>query len=194
MFSTFTIPAVNSEPPLCLRAFAAPSSTVIRPLAATANPIQSLRADTLILRAGTAVPIPEIPAIASARTLSLSAAAITVRTPLHDAILAAASFEAIPPLPLNPALPATSWSDSSIAAISSIRVASGSRRGSAVSKPGVSVRRTNRSARIRFATSAAMRSLSPYRIASSATASFSLTMGTTLKRNRCVNVASAWRY
>ena len=48
-----------------------------------------------------------------------------------------------------------------------------------MSRPGVSVSSTSRSAPTRWATRAARRSLSPKRISSSATASFSLTTGTT---------------
>ena len=167
---------------------------MIRPLEDTANPIQSFLAATCVSLAGTAVPVPAIPAMASERTLSRSAAAITVLTPLHEAIRAAASLEAIPPLPRLPAVPATCSIDSLIAAISSISVALGSIRGSAVSTPAVSVSSTKTSARSRLATSAAIRSLSPYLIASSATASFSLTTGTTLRRNKCLKVVSACRY
>ena len=60
---------------------------------------------------------------------------------------------------------------------SSINDAFASRRGSAVSTPGVSVSMTSRSAPTRCATSAARRSLSPKRISSSAIASFSFTIG-----------------
>ena len=53
-----------------------------------------------------------------------------------------------------------------------------------MSTPGVSVSSTSRSAPTRWATSAAMRSLSPKRISSSAMASFSLTTGTTPSSSR----------
>ena len=102
-------------------------------------------------------------------------------TPDHAAILAAASFDAIPPLPRvgarcrRPATP-SEWSTSTI---SSISEADESSRGSAVSRPGASVSSTSRSAASRWATRAARRSLSPKRISSSAMASFSLTTGTT---------------
>ena len=52
-------------------------------------------------------------------------------------------------------------------------------RGSAVSRPAVSVSSTSSAAPTRWATRAARRSLSPKRISSSAMASFSLTTGTT---------------
>ena len=65
-------------------------------------------------------------------------------------------------------------------ATSSISVAVASRRGSAVSSPvGVGEQHEQVGAPTRLATSAASRSLSPKRISSSATASFSLTTGTT---------------
>ena len=83
-------------------------------------------------------------------------------SPDHDAILAAASLLAMPPLPRSdPVPPATASSASSTAAISSISDASASRRGSAVNRPAVSVSSTSSSARTMFATSAAIRSLSP---------------------------------
>ena len=72
--------------------------------------------------------------------------------------------------------------------------ASVSRRGSAVSRPGVSVSKTRSSAPTRCATSAASRSLSPKRISSSATASFSLTTGTTPSAARWRSVPRACRY
>ena len=72
----------------------------------------------------------------------------------------------------------------SISTTSSMSDASVSRRGSAVRSPGVSVSRTRSCAPTRCATSAASRSLSPKRISSSATASFSLTTGTTPRAAR----------
>ena len=78
-----------------------------------------------------------------------------------------------------PGPPARRSSWWSISTTSSINDAAASRRGSAVNRPGASVSSTRRWAPTRWATSAASRSLSPKRISSSATASFSLTMGTT---------------
>ncbi len=108
---------------------------------------------------------------------------------------AAASFEAMPPLPTPDRLaPARSSSTASMRATSSMSVAEASRRGSAVSSPSVSVSRTSRSAPTRLATSAASRSLSPKRISSSATASFSLTTATTPSASSAARVSRACRY
>ena len=77
------------------------------------------------------------PASASATTVGASAAAITVRIPDQDAIFAAASLLAIPPLPRSVPVPARDGLErSSTAAISSMSEASASRRGSAVNRPG----------------------------------------------------------
>ena len=121
----------------------------------------------------------------AASTPGRAASAITASTPDHTAILAAASFEPMPPLPTAepgpPAIRSSSWS---ISTTSSMREPASVRRGSSVSSPAVSVRRTRTSALTRWATSAASRSLSPNRISSSATASFSLTTGTTPSSSR----------
>ena len=78
--------------------------------------------------------------------------------------------------------------------ISSMSDASSSRRGSEVKTPAASVSSTNSSAPTSWATRAAMRSLSPNRISSSATASFSLTIGSTSSSSNRVSVERAWRY
>ena len=58
--------------------------------------------------ATTAVPTPATPSTASRTTSGREPSAMTARTPDHEAILAAASFEAIPPLPRSvPAPPAS---------------------------------------------------------------------------------------
>ncbi len=67
-------------------------------------------------------------------------------------------------------------------------------RGSSVNSPAVSVRRTSSLAPTRWATRAARRSLSPNRISSSATASFSLTTGTTPSSSSRARVWRACRY
>ena len=77
----------------------APASTTTTPVAGSAKAIHSLRAASRFERGCTTVPTPETPRTASCRTPSRSAAAITVRTPDHAAMRAAASFDAIPPLP-----------------------------------------------------------------------------------------------
>ncbi len=88
----------------------------------TAKAIHSLRDGSLVGRARTTVPTPATPATASASTCSRAALAITVRTPDHAAILAAAILVDMPPLPrADPAPPATassSWSTSTISSIS----------------------------------------------------------------------------
>ena len=72
---------------------------------------------------------------------------MTVSTPDHVAIFAAASFEAMPPLPMVlPGPPAMTSSWWSISTTSSISDASANSRGSAVSKPGASVNSRSRSA------------------------------------------------
>ena len=120
---------------------------------------------------------------------------MTASTPDHVAILAAANFEAMPPLPTaDPGPPAMRSSSWSISTTSSISDASTARRGSSVKSPAVSVSSTNWSAPTRWATRAARRSLSPNRISSSATASFSLTTGTTPRSSSRANVRRAWRY
>ena len=123
------------------------------------------------------------------------ASAITVLTPDQLAILAAANFEAIPPLPISELLPPAYFSISWFTSIiSSIREALESILGSAVKRPGVSVNKTNKSASTKCATSAAILSLSPKRISSSAIASFSFTTGTTSKSIRVVSVFRACKY
>ncbi len=81
---------------------------------------------------------------------------MTARTPDHEAMRAAATFDAMPPLPRSePAPPICSSNARSMPITSSINDAFASRRGSAVSTPGVSVSMTSRSAPTRCATSAA---------------------------------------
>ena len=67
-------------------------------VAGRANAIHSFRLDSRSGRGRTTVPTAS-PASAPASTPATSAAAITARTPDHDAIFAAASLLAIPPLP-----------------------------------------------------------------------------------------------
>ena len=174
---------------------AAPASTTRVPVEPTAKAIQSLRAGRSRSWGNTTVPTPGAPGHGVGEHLLPRAAAMTVRTPDQAAILAAAILEAMPPLP--PVLPGPPASDSrawSTSTISSMSDADGSRRGSADSRPGVSVSRTSSPAPTRWATSAARRSLSPKRISSSATASFSLTTGTAPSSRRRRTVPRAWRY
>ncbi len=160
-----------------------------------AKAIQSLRAESLRSCGCTTVPTPGDPARASASTPGLLAAAITVRTPDQAAILAAASLVTMPPLPCTvpapPARASISWSTSTI---SSMSEADESKRGSAVSTPAVSVSITSSPAETMWATRAASLSLSPKRISSSATASFSLTTGTTPSASSLLSVLWACTY
>ncbi len=165
------------------------------PLEPTAKAIQSLRAGSRFDFGWMTVPAPATPVTAASSTPSRDAWAMTAFTPDQAAILAAASFEAMPPLPrAEPVPPAMDSSTLSTSMISSMSEADESRRGSAVSKPGASVSSTSRSAAMRWATRAARRSLSPKRISSSAMASFSFTTGTTPRSSRRPRVARAWRY
>ena len=108
---------------------------------------------------------------------------------------AALNLDTIPPLPwADPTPPAMASSSGVTTSICSMSVAVGSVRGSAVNSPAVSVSSTSTSAPTMWATSAAMRSLSPKRSSSSAMASFSFTTGTTASSSRRVNVSRAWRY
>ncbi|CAB4639265.1 unannotated protein [freshwater metagenome] len=87
---------------------------------------------------------------------------MTAVTPDQDAIRAAASFDAMPPLPRSvPAPDVETASKGSSAATTGITVASGFVRGSAVYKPAVSVRSTNMSALTKCESNDARWSLSP---------------------------------
>ncbi|CAB4836406.1 unannotated protein [freshwater metagenome] len=131
------------------------------PSGCVAKPIQSLRAGKLRLLAKNVVPT-ETPFTASTSTFGRDALAMIARTPDQEAIRAADSLDAIPPLPrLLPDSVAATESNGSSAATTSISSADGSVRGSAVYRPGVSVSSTSTSAATLCATSAAMRSLSP---------------------------------
>ena len=141
------------------------------------------------------MPTPGVLSIASCNTFALLALAITVRTPDHEAMRAAESFDAIPPLPRAvPADPAFTVSNGSSAPTCSTSVAEVSVRGSAVYKPPMSVSNTSASAPTLCATSAAMRSLSPKRISSLAMASFSLMIGTQPSSSKRPRVWRACKY
>ena len=77
----------------------APSSTMTDPATRAAKAIHSLRAGSLRRWASKRGARPASSATASASTPARAALAITVRTPDHDAIRAAASLLAMPPLP-----------------------------------------------------------------------------------------------
>lgn len=110
----------------------APSSITTVPSTLVANPIHSLRAGRLRLLARNVVPTAR-PSTASTSTFGREALAITARTPAHDAIRAADSLLAMPPLPLLlPVAVADTDSSGSSAATTSTSCADGSVRGSAV--------------------------------------------------------------
>jgi len=120
---------------------------------------------------------------------ALAASATTVGMPAAEAIIAASTLVAIPPMPWAfwlswvpwPALrprPSLIPSRSARSLTSVIRCAS-PRRGSPSYRPSTSESRMSAPARVTCATSAASRSLSPNLISSVATVSFSLTTGST---------------
>ena len=145
--STAVTPAGSSDLPRSTTAARAPSSTTIRPAGRRAKAIQSLRAPSARRWGRKIVPTPGLPATASASTSGRRAEAMTTWEPDHTAIFAAASFEDMPPrLVQLAAPPARSSSSRSISVTSSIKVASASCRGSALSSPAVSVSSTRTSA------------------------------------------------
>ena len=167
------------------------------PLDPTAKAIQSLRAGSrLRLGAARPCPTPGTPATASASTPSRSAAAMTARTPDQAAILAAATFDAMPPLPR--AVPGAAGQRLERVVDLDDLLDERRRRveaGVGGEQPGrVGEQHEQVGARRRWATRAASRSLSPKRISSSAMASFSLTTGTTPSSSSRPSVPRAWRY
>ena len=106
--ATPTTPAGSSERPRPTSAARAPSSTMTVPDGADGEGDPQLAGRQPALGARTTVPTPGSPATASTSTPGRPAAAITRRTPDQAAILAAASFDAMPPLPRSePAPPAS---------------------------------------------------------------------------------------
>ena len=105
---------------------------------------------------------------------------MAIAMPAWVTFRAAASLVAMPPVPrLLPLPPAISIRLSVISSTRGIRRASGFSRGLPVYRPSISLTSTSASASTRRATVADRLSLSPKRISSTATVSFSLTMGTT---------------
>ncbi|CFP61867.1 Uncharacterised protein [Bordetella pertussis] len=120
--------------------------------------------------------------------------AMTVWAPLWAARLAARILVSMPPVPTPlPAPPAMASRAASPACACATKRAAGSRRGSASYRPRWSVRMMSASASIRLVTRAPRVSLSPKRISSVTTVSFSLTMGTTPRRSRANRVERAFR-
>ena len=144
---TSTTPACRSDTPRVTSAALAPASTTTTPAGWAAKAIHSLRAVNERSWAANVVPMLATLLTASLSTLARVARAITVRTPDQLAIRAAASLEAMPPLPrVVPDDPARTDINSSSAATSLISTAAGLVAGSAVYKPSVSVNNTKTSA------------------------------------------------
>ena len=119
---------------------------------------------------------------------------MTVEAPERAARLAARILVSMPPrASALPAPPAMASSAASPARASRTSVASGCLRGSAVYSPAWSVRMISTSASIRFATSAPSVSLSPTRISSVVTVSFSLMIGITPSSSSVRSVVRALR-
>ena len=110
--------------------------------------------------------------------------------PAAVAISAATTFERIPPEPSGElAWPMSALERREVVDVS-MSSRRGSRRGSAVYSPSVSVSITSRSAPTRSATWAARKSLSPKEISSVVVVSFSLMTGTTRQSS---SLRSVWR-
>ena len=111
--------------------------------------------------------------------------------PAAVAISEATTFERMPPEPsAEVSLPIDNSSSAENVTTSGTRTAVGSRRGSAVKSPSVTVSSTSRSAPRRIATWAARKSLSPKEISSVVVVSFSLMTGTIRQSSRR---RSVWR-
>lgn len=136
-----------------------------------------------------------MPTGSPASTGAASGAAVsTTGMPNPVAIRAASTFVTMPPVP-TPARPAPPMSTpvrSRSSCTSLIRLEPG-RVGSPVQRASTSERSTSRSAWTRAATRAANRSLSPKRISSVATVSFSLTIGTARRSSSLRSVRYALR-
>ncbi len=129
-----------------------------------------------------------------ARVPCLRPLAMIMGTPAAAAFCAACSLVAMPPTAPAPVPFQTRRVTSAVTASTvSITRASRSVAGSPVYSPSTSVSSTRRSASMREATSALRLSLSPTLISSTATVSFSLTMGSTPKRSSASSVLRALR-
>ena len=182
------IPTARSDECFSVTAFIAPASRRNVPLASAAYSAQNFHADKRSSRGQKAVPT-------SASFNAGPMLAVEVNrtgTPAREANRAAESLEAIPPVPSLPPSPAATSFKSLPLLTSGTKRAPGE-DGLRSYKPSTSDSNTNASAETRCATSAARRSLSPKRISEVATASFSLTMGTTCMRRRRSIVRCALR-
>ena len=119
---------------------------------------------------------------------------MSVVAPERAARRAASTLVSMPPLPtVEPAPPAMASMRASVAETSASSLACGFLRGSESYRPSMSVRMTSQSASIRLVTSAPNVSLSPKRISSVTTVSFSLITGTTPSASRVLRVERALR-
>ena len=179
--------------PRCLSAATAPSSNFRDPLDRSVKAIQCFRLGSRLRRGRNRVPA-SVPRKASASRPGRSPLRINVATPYSAAFLAASILVAIPPVPPKlrdePARPSISGVISSTRGIS---VAEGSTLGSVVKRPSTSDRMTSRSASTRCDTCPASESLSPRRISSTETVSFSLMIGITPSSMSVVKVCLALR-
>ena len=134
------------------------------------------------------------PSTSSVSTSGRRPEAMVVMVPERAASAAARTLVVMPPRPRpEPPPPAMAARAGSEARALGIRRAAGFCLGSASNRPSWSVRITNRSASTRLATRAARVSLSPKRISSVTTVSFSLTTGTTEKPSSVSRVLRAFR-
>ena len=194
--STALTPTDRSELPRPTSAAFAPSSTTSAPRAASPRAIQSFFG---VISWGFFAATKRVPTSSPRAAATIAPA----RRPLHTTMgmpatmstRAALIFVIMPPEPtVVPAPPATAMISGPMASTRPISFASGSKCGFASKSPSMSERMTMRSASTRHATSAASVSLSPKRICSTDTVSFSFTMGTTPKSSSRSNVSRACRY
>eukprot|EP00982_Pelagococcus_subviridis_P013632 31268-Pelagococcus_subviridis.AAC.3 len=114
--------------------------------------------------------------------------------PAAHAMRAAVSFVTIPPVPTEVPAPPTSTLRSLMLSTTSMSRASGFVPGFAVYSPSTSVSKKSHFASTSAATCADNVSLSPKRSSSTATVSFSFTMGTTPMSSNAANVFFARTY
>ena len=181
--STAFTPTGNKLRWFCFIASTAPSSITKRPAVCKCAANHCWCAVTRSLSVVNKVPSIS-PAISRASTCSLSPLAIRVGQPDLAAKRAARTFVTIPPRPNTPPPPAISNKRSSNARTEENSLALGLLRGSESNMPCWSVKIINNSAETCPATIAAKVSLSPKRISSVDTVSFSLMTGITRQSMR----------
>ena len=188
-----TTPPGSSEAPLPRSASAAPVSTRIAPGSSGACRSQYLRAATRVCAAWMRVPNNR-PWLSARTTSALRPLNRQVSMPTRPALAAASSLVCMPPVPAPlPAPPAIASTSTVSSGTSWIGRACGSRRGSALYRPSMSVAMNSTSASISAATVAARLSLSPSLSSSTETVSFSLTTGSAPSRSSSLSVARALR-